>query len=369
MARVDVFDDDYEVEDVENGVESTDEENLEVEGSDATSDDSSAEDAAPAESAEATAEATAEAPTGPTDEEVKALVEAFTTTVEEVVTDTEGRDQSTGHLAGFLVQRVKGKFSELPAGKARKAAKDYLQDKMKTCMDNALSSGDMDANLFAQARSYLQLHEEATSVAKTAAATVARPQLSPTEQLLQRALPIYLAPMTLEVPAEGIDADWQEQLTAKASELSEQVQTYYGYLAELAKLPEDAENKPEEPAVDDAVKQAFRLSRGRSVGATKRAAGTKGAGTPRQPGAARGNVGRHIINAFEGKASGTFLTVAEIVNTESADAGYSKGDKPSPGAVAARLFKDGQPHTTLAGIVPGFEVDGDASTKKGARKA
>jgi hypothetical protein len=303
------------------------------------------------------------------EERQKALVKAFTDEVEAVVNDTEGgRDESTGVLSAELVGRVRSKYSDLPAGKSRKAVKDYLADKMRAAMDEAMGGGGMDAAAFSKARSYLQLQDEALTSTKAAGPSVARPQLTPTEQLIEHALPIWLAASAIEVP-EGVDADWQQQLTEKAAALQEPVAKYYAYLEEIKKLPEDAE-KPEAPEVDGAVVAAFRIARGRGVSAKKARTSSGGGSTStRTPGSARGDVGEHIRQAFAKVEPGTFLTVAQIVNSPSEGAGYVNGDKPSPGAVAARLFKDGAPHTTLEGIVPGYEDPNDTNSKKGARKA
>jgi hypothetical protein len=359
----DVSEDSEDADGTEDTEDSTGDGDNENTGDENTGDENTGETQPSAEKAQADAAAE--------EERQKALVQAFTDEVEAVVSDTEGgRDESTGVLSAALVSRVRTKYAELPAGKSRRAVKDYLADKMRAAMDDAMGGGGMDAAAFSKARSYLQLQDEALTSTKAAGPGMTKPQLSPTEQLVAHALPIWLAASAIEVP-EGVEENWQQQLTEKASALQDDVAKYYTHLESLKGLPDDAE-KPEAPEVDDAVLAAFRIARGRGVSAKKARASSGGSSTgatTRAPGSARGNVGEHIKQAFAKVEPGTFLTVAQIVNSPSEGAGYMSGDKPSPGAVAARLFKDGAPHTTLEGIIPGYEDPNDTDSKKGARKA
>lgn len=340
-------------------------------------DNSNTDDSATATTAEQSTEAPTEAapeapaePAGPTEAEITALVKEFTDAVEEVVNDTEGgRDESTGTLSVKLVDKVKVAYAKLPAGKVRKGVKDYLGEKMRTTMDEAMKN-DMDPVRFSRARSYLQLQDEATAAAKSTAATVVKEPVDPTEALIERVLPMFLAPAAVEV-GEGVATDWEQRVVERAQSLQGEIATYAAHLDALAKLAEGAE-APAEPEVNDAVKQAFRIARGRSVSIKKagKSSGTPGTRAPRAPGAGRGNIGSHIEQAFANVEPGKFLLIAEIANFDSVGAGYDSTTRPSPGAIAARLFdKAGQPKTTIDGIVPGFEQDGNASTKKGARKA
>lgn len=71
------------------------------------------------------------------------------------------------------------------------------------------------------------------------------------------------------------------------------------------------------------------------------------------------NVAEVIEHAFEGKSSGTFLTVAQIA---------AASDYPHQGAVAARLFP-AKGDCTVDGVVPGRRDESDPTSPKGARKA
>src|SRR6266498_3467340 len=74
--------------------------------------DSSANGSAPSSTTEAPAQpATPEAPAGPTEEELQALVKAFTDEVAAVLVD-ENRHPETGALPEALTGRVRAKFAE-----------------------------------------------------------------------------------------------------------------------------------------------------------------------------------------------------------------------------------------------------------------
>jgi len=109
----------------------------------------------------------------------------------------------------------------------------------------------------------------------------------------------------------------------------------------------DAWKEPE--SVDPIIVEAFRLARGRGGVAKTRRASTSGSSTPRATAGdgVRRNVANHIVSAFADKPVGTFMKVAEIVNTRSEE----YGDVPvSPGAVSVRLFPANGSECTVPGI-------------------
>lgn len=298
-----------------------------------------------------------EQPTGPTDEEIAAAVEQFMAKVAEVMA-SDARDTATGVLSEEQLSQVKVAYGELPAGKARTQAKTWVNEQVGKGIENA------DA---AQARSYYLIKQKSLTAARSASTTVAKPKVDPVDAFVEEVAALYLAPWAVQVP-DGMPEDWGDKVQALAEKLTEQVPVYAGWVDAVAAMPEDADEstRPEEPEVSEVVKRAVRIARGRSANVRrKKASGESGeSGASRAPyTGTRRDIGKHIREALESaKGEGkTFLTLTEIGNFRSTEYG---SDKPSSGAIQARLFPTGGRACTLTGIAPEI-VNG----KRGARLA
>lgn len=247
-------------------------------------------------------------------------------------------DEATGSLTDEAKAPVVTAYRDLPDTKAKNASKRALVDRMK----DAMSSGSLR---FARAAS--DLSDSLTSAAPTKARKEAEP-VDPTEAFVARVAAVQLGyGLTVGTVPEGVAADWSDKASAIVSEATPQAQAYQAWLSG------DKDTRGDEPDVSAIVKAGVRIASGRGGAKVK---GTKAPFTGE-----RRDVGAHIANAFADKASGAFLTVSQIVNTPSAEYGT---DKPSAGAVSARLFPGkGTKATTVPGITAG-QVEG----KRGATK-
>lgn len=326
---------------------------------------------------EATAQPAAEAkPAGPTEEEIKAAVEKFGEVLDEVtgvkvkddgsVDATVGgeREATTGAISEELKSRVQSAFATLPRGttksSARPQAKDLVDARLLAAMDQ------MNMPL---ARTLFTIQQDCLTVRGAGGeggGIVAKP-VDPTEDFVNRVTAHSLAAYAL-VPGEDVAADWPTRVEALVGELAGQVRPYVDYLVEVGAyeaLDDEAKEKatePAEPETHDLVKTAVKISQGRGTGVRRprKAAGEGGTSTPRAPYTGnRRSVAKHIEEAFANKATGTWMSIAEIAKFESAE--YA-GDKVSQGAVSARIYAPGG--CTIAGIAPQENADG----KKGAVK-
>jgi len=170
-----------------------------------------------------------------------------------------------------------------------------------------------------------------------------RPPANPTETLVDRLAGLFLAYETAaatDLP-ENLDADWADKLQAKLTEVRNS-----GDIAKLvAYRNNEAGDKGEAPEVSEVAGRAVRLAF--QGGKTRTSSGGGGGG---RSGAVydgpRRSVTVHILNAFEGKPSGTFLSVSEIRNHKSAEYGE---DAPSAGAVSAALNGKSVPDALVVG--------------------
>lgn len=331
---------------------------------------------APAEGAEAT-EVTAEAPPSAEDEAARKAAEAkaaqeeydrlfkvFTDAADSAVT-AEDVDRDTGHLHEGLKAPVAKAYADLPGAKGKNAGKAYLQEKMQ----QGMLDGVEDPGQYIVARSYLQLFKEVPKDAGAKPAGGGQPTVvvDPTEAFVARIAALLIAPNLTTVP-EGVTEDWKDKAKAKAHELQGQVQSYRNWLTENAsKSDEDKSAKPE---VDAIVEAAAKVASGRAAGkAPRKAAAAAAGGTPTSTGATysgpRRNVVEHIRQAFEGHPVGHWMSNAEIAKFQSTEYG---DDRPSSGAVSARLFKkdeagDFQPQELADAGVRGEERDHKGAVK------
>jgi hypothetical protein len=210
-----------------------------------------------------------------------------------------------------------------------------LTDKMRDAMNS------MDISL---ARSYMVLQDNlsAGSVPKTE-----RAPADPTEAHIQRVVGLDLARALLVRP-EGVSDDADSRAEKLYSEVYPQAESYLTWAAD------ESETKGDEPEVPAFVKNAVKLALGKAA----KVGGSRAGGTSTGE---RHDIGEHIRQAFEGQATGTFLTVAEIRNFKSSEYG---DNPPSAGAISARLFPQSG-KCTLEFVDPGQNDKGNrGATKK-----
>lgn len=231
-------------------------------------------------------------------------------------------------------------------------ARSYTEDKMR----ESLMAGGEDADAFTHAIIWNHIGTvQKEGVEKPKAERRAKVEVSPAERVADKVATLRLALAYLE--ANGEDevepAEFESLAEEKVDELYGELETYLDWeTRELAEGEEKGEFEGElSPLTRDAARLVLKKGRRASSGGGGGAAYT---GPRRSPAA-------HIENAFADKASGEFMTIAEIVATPSPEYG---DDKPSSGAIAARLFPKNGSACTVEGIEPGRNADG----KQGAFK-
>lgn len=290
------------------------------------------------------------------------LFKVFTDAADAAV-KAEDVDRETGHLHEGLKAPVAKAYGEMPGAKGKNAAKAYLQEKMQ----QGMLDGVEDPSQYIVARSYLQLFKEVPKDAGAKPTGENKPTVvvDPTEAFVARIAALLIAPNLTTVP-EGVTDDWKDKAKAKAQELQSQVQSYRNWLTENAGKADD--EKSAKPEVDAIVEAAAKVASGRAAGKAPRKAAAAG-GTTTSTGATysgpRRNVVEHIRQAFEGHPVGHWMSNAEIAKFQSTEYG---DDRPSSGAVSARLFKkdesgDFQPQELADAGVRGEERDHKGAVK------
>lgn len=303
-----------------------------------TTDNTSTEAQAPVEPTEATegtapavegTEAT-EAPKEETPIDLTAFNEAVASAVAE-------KDESTGVVPEANLAEVTKQYRALDGVKPKNKAKAAVDELMLAAVDA------MDAQL-ARAYSMVQQNLTAGSGAKKESTPA-----DPTAAFVARvaALQIAYGLVTQSVP-ENVGADWQEKVTAAVAEAQEGVQAMQAHLTK--EVPE-GEERGDAPEVSPIVRSAFKLAQGKASGGGRVSGGS----------GVRRDVGKHITEAFAEHPSGHVLKVSEIANFKSTEYG---DDKPSQGAVSARLFPTSG-KCTVEGIEP---IAKDADGPNRARK-
>lgn len=289
------------------------------------------EEVAP-EVAESTAsEAPAEAEAKP---EAEIDLTAFQAVVNEAI---ENHDNATGTVPEQFVGPVTAEYRKLDGLKAKNAAKKVVEEAMREGM------ASMNIGL---ARAYMVLSDNLTA---GATAKAERVPADPTEALVQRVAGLELARSLVTVP-EGVTDGWEVKVENLINEARDQADAYTAFLADTA------EDKVEPEGIPAWVKAAVKLAQGKSA----KVGGSASSSTRSEYTGERRDIGKHIAEAFEGEASGTFKTVAEIRSFKSAEYG---DNPPSAGAISARLFpKTGT--CTLDFVTPDTNEKGN----KGARK-
>lgn len=242
----------------------------------------------------------------------------------------EARDTSTGEVAEAEFSDVNVQYRALDGAKAKSAAKNWLTDQLTEAMNS------LDVQ---KARAFMLVQNHLSASGPKASGTKAERQpVDPTEAFVEQVVTLNLARALLSAP-EGIAEDAQAQADAKYAEVYPQAEQY------LAWFTNESEDKGDEPEIPAFVKNGVKLALGRSAkaGGAKR---SSGGGSPFT--GERRSVEKHIAEVFDGVASGTFLSIAEIRKANTSEYG---DDHPSAGAISARLFpKSGK--VTLEGVTP-----------------
>lgn len=229
-------------------------------------------------------------------------------------------DESTGELPVESIAKVNEAYRAIDGVKGKNQARGWVEDQMKAAITSKPPS-------IQQARAYVMLKDGLSAGSSSSAS---KAPADPTTAFVQKvvALNIALAQVTSSVP-EGVSSDWAEKADEFESSLTEQVSDYVAW---QASTDEDAEA----PEVSPVVRQAFKLSQGKTPG-----------GSGRVSGGPRRDIEKHLIQVFEGLEVGDFLTVNEIAKQASTEYG---DDRPSAGAVSARLFPKGKDSYEANGI-------------------
>lgn len=303
-------------------------------------------------------EAEAEQNNTDTEAEAEALAQASMEAFEKAVADAvENRDTATGFVPEVNISEVNAAYRELDGTRAKTIAKKLVGEGMK----NALTNMDLTT-----ARAYMNLQEKLSAQGGGSKSQADRTPTDPHEALAQQYAVLSLAHNNI-VRSEDIDDEKLQELLVPLTDsaANQKVAEYIKYLT--TETPE-GDDEPAEPEVEGYVKNAAKLALGRSAKAgaarSARSSGSSAGGSTYS--GPRRDVAKHIQEAFSSLPSGTFLTIAKIAEHQSDEYTDSAGtfDKPSQGAISARLFPSGEgKKCTVEGVSPTI-----SDSKKGARK-
>jgi hypothetical protein len=274
-----------------------------------------AEDTTTEAPAEEQASTTTEAPA-----EAKAEVEIdltdFKAAAEQAVSEA---DTSTGDLPTASIDAVNKVYREIDGVKGKNQARAWIEEQMKA---------SIVAKDIMKARAFVEL-KDGLSAGSGGGGTKA--PADPTQAFVNKAAALMLALNEVEsnVP-EGVSEDWSTKLQELLPTLEGEVASYRQF---LASDDEDAEA----PEVSPVVRQAFKLASGRG----------SGGGSGRVSGGPRRDIEKHLVQVFADLEVGSFLTINEIAKASSTEYG---DDRPSAGAVSARLFPKGRDAYSANGI-------------------
>lgn len=300
--------------------------------------DAAAQAATQAEAEKKAAEEKAKAEKKAADE---AALKKFQETADAAVKSDQA-DPDTGTLPEAVKSDVTGAYSKLSSLAVKKAAKEYL----RVAMQKAMMEGPSG---YLRARSYLELFQ-AVEATKAGREPMVRTPVDPTEQHVQRVAAMYLA-ANLAVPGEGVADDWQAKVQQLAASVEGDVKSLRAWLVEHGSKADDDTSKAEQPEVNPVVLAALRIAQGRGTGPARKSKATGESNTREPYTGEKGDIAQHIGEAFANVASGTYLSVADMVNFVSSQYGGDR-KKPSPGAIAARLFPRNGGACTIDGITP-----------------
>lgn len=289
-----------------------------------------AEEPTPTETVETAVEAPEETVT---EAPAEAAVEADLTPFKDAATAALAEaDPNTGDLPESAIESVNKVYRDIDGVKGKNAARSFLEDEMK----KAILGKDI-----LKARAFVGLKDGLSAGSGGGTKTPA----DPTVAFVQRVAALRIASTLVETSVpEGVGEDWSSKVDDLVSELSEQVDTYQAW---TQSTDEDAE----QPEVSPVVRQAFKLSAGKGSGG----GGSRTSGGPRR------DIEKHLQQVFAELPVGSFLTVNEIAKASSTEYG---DDRPSAGAVSARLFPKGKAAYSANGI----EATADEGKSRGATK-
>lgn len=248
-------------------------------------------------------------------------------------------DSDTGVLPVVAREKIATAYRNLEGLKAKNAAKSLIDDGVREAIH---------ASNLAHARSYAEMRD-VTNETKATKSSAPKAPADPNVAYAHRLASLSLAQTIVgnDVP-EGVDLEKaREQADELAGSLGEQVEQY------LAWAKSDAEDKGDAPEVSPVVKAAYKLATGKATGSAR-----TGGGGYEGP---RGNIAKHIQEAFADKNPGDFMKVSEIAAFKSSE---YPNKPPSQGAVSARLFPESG-NCTVEGIEP---VQKGENQPRGARK-
>lgn len=286
----------------------------------------------PTPEAEVTEPTTAEAPAeAPKAEDKPVDLSGFQSAVNTALTEA---DTSTGEVPTANLDATNQAYRAIDGLKGKNAARAWLDETMKKAI-----SEDKDIT---KARAIVSIKE---NLSAGSASSTPKAPADPTQAFVQKvaAVSIAVGLITENVP-EGVAEDWAEKADELIGSLDEDVAKYGAWVANTA------EDKGEAPEVSPVVRQAFKLASGR--GST---------GSTRVSGGPRRDIEKHLMQVFAEEEVGTFLTVNEIAKKATAEYG---DERPSAGAVSARLFPKGKEPYSANGIT----AEATEGNPKGARK-
>lgn len=228
-------------------------------------------------------------------------------------TVTLGYDAETGNVSDQALEFIINAYRALSGDRAR-------QKEARDAIGAGLNQSVLDGSV-EKARAFLAI-DTALKASKPVPASQRVPA-DPTADFVNRIVATHLASEILRatVPTE-VASDWEAKAENLANELVESVREYTAWLAT------DEDDRGDEPEVSPVVRSAVKMAQGKA---------------PRKPGSGtstfegnRGDIMRHITDAFENEPVGTRLTVAQIRQFKSPNSGYD-GRDPSAGAISARL--------------------------------
>jgi hypothetical protein len=268
--------------------------------------------------------------------EHEASVQAFITAAD---TAAEASDTSTGTVPEADLDNLSNLYRDITGGvKFKNQARTHLSDKMVEALEDEAG--------YHLARAYNNIQQEILTAAKKKAPSAPRATVTAEQVFADRVAVIQIGLDALIDSAPDTLGDWQS-LLPDVGDLSEQVTTWLEWNA----LPEAEQG--DEPELGAIAKAAAKVALGKAPTKVRTASSGSASSGPTYEGPRR-NVAAHILNAFADKASGTFLSVAEIRATKSEEYG---DDAPSAGAISARLFpKSGK--VSVEGIIPGENEKG-----------
>jgi hypothetical protein len=232
-------------------------------------------------------------------------------------------------------QAVLEAYNALEGAAAKRLARTALE---------TITSSNMDSDNFYTAKKAMLLKEHILNAKAVKAPKVEKVAANPTGAFIDHLVALNLAFQFASTQApENVDADWQTQYTAALADATTRFQAVVA---------------SEDQVTDDAVFQsalklgARKVTKSRSAGSSTPREGVY-SGPPR-------SILKHIIEAFDGQPSGTFLKINEISKFESSEYG---SDHPSPGAISGRINQ-----ATFGDQAPGLVAVVTPGEPKGVRK-